>query len=349
MLQSTSVIEQLLRSTWEAGASDLHISAGVPPMLRVDGALRPLDSSILRPEDTDHMAEGLLGPVRTVKFREAGELDFSHSLPGACRFRVNVYRERGETGIAARVIPSDIPSLEQLGMPRVLTRLAQRPHGLILVTGPTGSGKSSTLAAVIDYINRNHNKHIVTLEDPIEFVHSHRSSLIHQREIGSDTASFADGLRAALRQDPDVILVGEMRDLETISAAVTAAETGHLVLATLHTTNAPQSVDRIIDAFPAHQQEQIRTQLAAVLVAVVSQRLFPRSHGSGRVCTAEVLVNNPAVANLIRSGKNHQILNVMQTGRALGMQTMEMAIREQLQQGTIDAAAARLYLPEAGS
>lgn len=231
-------------------------------------------------------------------------------------------------------------------MPLILESLAKKPQGLILVTGPTGSGKSSTLAAMIHSINQSESKHIVTLEDPIEFLHSHGKCLVDQREVGSDTHSFASGLRAALRQDPDVILVGEMRDLETISAAVTAAETGHLVLATLHTTDAPQTIDRIIDAFPGHQQNQIRSQLASVMLAVVSQRLFPRATGRGRVCATEILVNTPAVANLIRTEKTHQLKNVMQTSRSLGMHTLEMSIREHLAGGLITSTAAKAYMSE---
>ncbi|HEY4430067.1 MAG TPA: type IV pilus twitching motility protein PilT [Paenibacillus sp.] len=342
----TRDIRQLLQTAYSSKASDLHISVGSPPVIRLDGTLHPLEGELVAADEAAEMAETLLGSERNEMFRSAGELDFSYPLDGGVRFRVNVYRQRGEVSIAARAIPAEIPSLEQLSMPPILTTLSLKPQGLILVTGPTGSGKSSTLAAMLNYINQTESKHIVTLEDPIEFLHHHGTCLVDQREVGSDTASFANGLRAALRQDPDVILVGEMRDLETISAAVTAAETGHLVMATLHTTDAPQTIDRIIDAFPGHQQGQIRSQLASVLLAVVSQRLFPRAGGRGRLCATEILVNTPAVANLIRTEKTHQIKNVMQTGRSQGMHTLDMSIRDYLSQGLIDPAAAKAFMTE---
>ncbi|WP_312027282.1 type IV pilus twitching motility protein PilT [Paenibacillus typhae] len=339
-------IVQLLYMAFASKASDLHISVGSPPVMRIDGKLIPLDGARVSPEEAAYMADLLLGSERSVEFRNKGEFDFSYPLDDGVRYRVNVYRQRGQVSIAARSIPAQIPSMEQLSLPGVLSSLAMKPQGLILVTGPTGSGKSSTLAAMLNYINRTASKHIVTLEDPIEFLHSHGTCLIDQREVGSDTGSFASGLRAVLRQDPDVILVGEMRDLETISAAVTAAETGHLVMATLHTTDAPQTIDRIIDTFPGHQQGQIRSQLASVLLAVLSQRLFPRAGGKGRLCSTELLINTPAVANMIRTEKTHQLKNVMQTSRALGMHTLEMNIREQLQLGLIEPEAARGYLTE---
>jgi twitching motility protein PilT len=315
----------------------------------MDGTLHPLEGAPVTADEAAEMAEALLGSERNEVFRNAGEVDFSYPLDGGVRFRVNVYRQRGEISIAARAILAEIPSLEQLSMPPILSTLSIKPQGLILVTGPTGSGKSSTLAAMLNYINKTESKHIVTLEDPIEFLHSHGTCLVDQREVGNDTASFASGLRAALRQDPDVILVGEMRDLETITAAVTAAETGHLVMATLHTTDAPQTIDRIIDAFPGHQQGQIRSQLASVLLAVVSQRLFPRAGGRGRICATEILVNTPAVANLIRTEKTHQIKNVMQTGRAQGMHTLDMSIRDYLSQGLIDSTAVKAFMTEVGN
>ncbi|WP_054957508.1 type IV pilus twitching motility protein PilT [Paenibacillus dakarensis] len=336
----------LLQKAHQSQASDLHISVNSPPMMRVDGQLQPMDEVVVSSEEAAGMAEELLGKERMEHFLSVGELDFSYPLEDGIRFRVNVYRQKGLISIAARSIPSRIPTLEELGMPSVLSNLALKPQGLILVTGPTGSGKSSTLAAMLDLINHMERKRIVTLEDPIEFLHSHGTSLVDQREVGSDTASFSNGLRAALRQDPDVILVGEMRDLETISAAVTAAETGHLVLSTLHTTDAPKTIDRIIDAFPGHQHSQIRSQLASVLVAVISQRLFPRAGGRGRLCASEILINTPAVANLIRTDKTHQIKNVMQTGRNLGMHTLEMAVREHLQNGSILPSAAKAYIAE---
>ncbi|MGQ7888181.1 type IV pilus twitching motility protein PilT [Paenibacillus sp. WC2504] len=348
MSNSLERIVSLLRTAHESKASDLHLSVGSPPIIRVHGTLQQVGNEKLQVDDTRSMAEALLNTDQNDRFNQAGELDFSYELEGCSRYRINAYRQRGRVSVAIRTIPTKIPSLEQLQLPSVISSLALKPQGLVLVTGPTGSGKSSTLAAMIDYINRTEKKHIVTLEDPIEFLHTHSSSIIDQREVGSDTKSFSNGLRAALRQDPDVILVGEMRDLETISAAVTAAETGHLVFATLHTTDAPQTIDRIIDAFPAHQQGQIRVQLAAVLVGVISQRLFPKPSGLGRTCATEIMINTPAVGNLIRSEKIHQIKSVMQTGRSLGMHTLDMSIKEQMQQGLIDPIAARAYLAEGG-
>lgn len=343
---SSRNITQLLHMAYSSRASDLHISVGAPPVLRIDGRLQSVEGAVVGPGEAEQMALNLLGPEREDGFRAAGEYDFSYPLEGGVRFRVNVYRQRGGISIAARSIPADIPTLERLALPPVLSSLAQKQQGLILVTGPTGSGKSSTLAAMIHHINRSERKHIVTLEDPIEFLHSHGTCIIDQREVGSDTSSFSNGLRAALRQDPDVILLGEMRDLETISAAVTAAETGHLVMATLHTSDAPQTIDRIIDAFPGHQQNQIRLQLASVLLAVVSQRLFPRSQGQGRLCATEILINTPAVANMIRNEKTHQIKSIMQTGKAQGMHTLDMSIRDCLALGLIEPAAGKAYLAE---
>jgi twitching motility protein PilT len=261
-------------------------------------------------------------------FREAGEIDFSYGIPGVSRYRVNVYRQRGCCSIAARIVPDAVPALADLGLPEVVKTFAEKPHGLVLVTGPTGSGKSTTLAALIDHINRTQRKHVITLEDPIEYLHRHRLSIIDQREVGLDTRSFAQALRAALRQDPDVILVGEMRDLETVSTALTAAETGHLVFATLHTTDAVQTIDRIIDVFPPEQQGQVRLQLSMVLQGVIAQRLYRTLDGKGRVAAVEVCVNTPAIANLIRTEKTHQIRSAMQTGRVHGMQTMESHLKE---------------------
>ncbi|WP_310830476.1 type IV pilus twitching motility protein PilT [Paenibacillus pedocola] len=349
MTTFTRDIIELLHMAYSSKASDLHISVGSPPVMRIDGALHRIEGEAVNPEESAAMAELLMGERHSKTLAAAGEADFSFPLENGVRYRVNVFRQRSGISIAARSIPADIPSLQQLSMPPLLASLARKPQGLILVTGPTGSGKSSTLAAMIHSINQSESKHIVTLEDPIEFLHGHGTCLVDQREVGSDTDSFSSGLRAALRQDPDVILVGEMRDLETISAAITAAETGHLVLATLHTTDAPQTIDRIIDAFPGHQQGQIRSQLASVLLAVISQRLFPRAGGRGRLCATEILVNTPAVANLIRTEKTHQIKNVMQTGRALGMHTLEMSIREYLAQGLVQPDAAKAYMNEVGS
>ncbi|MCM3627149.1 type IV pilus twitching motility protein PilT [Paenibacillus glycanilyticus] len=337
-----------LKQTYELRASDLHLSVGNVPAFRINGELRKLGDNILTAQAAEAMAASLMTSDQAEKLRLNGEVDFSLALPGYCRFRINVYKQRGFVSLAARTISTQIPSFEQLQLPPSLASLSEKPQGLILVTGPTGSGKSSTLAALIDHINQTQAKHIVTLEDPIEFVHKSQSSVIDQREVGQDTGSFSSGLRAALRQDPDVILVGEMRDLETISAAITAAETGHLVLATLHTTDAPQTIDRIIDAFPAHQQGQIRSQLAAVLVTIVSQRLLPKRGGAGRACATEILVNTPAVSNLIRTEKVHQIKSIMQTSRALGMHTLEMSVKELLQSGVIHPSAAKPYMAEGG-
>ncbi|MGO4888580.1 type IV pilus twitching motility protein PilT [Anaerobacillus sp. MEB173] len=339
-------IEDLLRVAFEAKASDLHITVGAPPILRLNGSLKQYGKDVLTAEETETMAKALVPSHQWESFLNKGELDFSYGLPGVSRFRMNVYRQRSHICIVARVISATVPSLDDLQMPPILKAIAEKPQGLFLVTGPTGSGKSTTLAAMIDYINRKQSKHIITLEDPIEYLHKHRFSIINQREVGFDTLNFANGLRAALRQDPDIILVGEMRDLETISTAITAAETGHLVLATLHTSSAPQTIDRIIDVFPSHQQPQIRIQLASVLVGILSQRLFPLSNGKGRVAATEILVNQSAVANLIRNEKNHQIKSVMQTSRASGMQTIEMSIKELVDQQKISREVAESFLGE---
>ncbi|REE66675.1 twitching motility protein PilT [Paenibacillus taihuensis] len=346
MTQPLEQITNLLRQAHESKASDLHISVGSPPVMRVHGSLQRLGQEEVTLERSRAMAVALLSEAQLAHFDQAGEVDFSYELEGYSRYRINAFRQRGKVSIAIRTIPTRIPTLEQLQLPNIIETLANKHQGLVLVTGPTGSGKSSTLAAMIDFINRTQKKHIVTLEDPIEFLHTHAASVVDQREVGNDTKSFSNGLRAALRQDPDVILVGEMRDLETISAAVTAAETGHLVFATLHTTDAPQTIDRIIDAFPSHQQGQIRTQLAAVLLGVISQRLLPRPGGEGRACATEIMINTPAVANLIRTEKVHQIKSIMQTGRAQGMHTLDASIKELLQTGRVDRAAAAIYLTE---
>ncbi|MER2172824.1 MAG: PilT/PilU family type 4a pilus ATPase, partial [Psychrobacillus psychrodurans] len=276
-------IIRLLEQSFEGKASDLHITVGLPPVFRKNGSLHSSSEANLSQEDTEEMLKEIVEFAKLKELEEKGEIDFSYELPGLCRFRINAYHQSGQVSIAARVIESKIPSIEQLGMPNVLYALADKPQGLILVTGPTGSGKSTTLASMIDYINITKSKHIITLEDPIEYVHTHKKSIVNQREVGSDTLSFANGLRAALRQDPDVILVGEMRDLETISTAITAAETGHLVMATLHTSSAPTTIDRIIDVFPPHQQGQIRIQLANVLQGIISQRLLIQSDSKGRI------------------------------------------------------------------
>lgn len=340
-------IDELLIKAVNDGASDLHVSVGTPPLFRVNGKLSPYGSDPLTPRETEQMVQKLLSD-KLSEFEKDGELDFAYHIENSARFRVNVFKQKGYMSIAARVIPSDIPSIEKLSMPKVLYNISLKPQGLILVTGPTGSGKTTTLAAMVDYINRNANKHIVTLEDPIEYIHTHNKSVVQQREVGVDTKHFATGLRAALRQDPDVILVGEMRDLETISTAITAAETGHLVLATLHTNSAVQTVNRIIDAFPAEQQAQIRIQLASVLEAVISQRLFVRKDIRGRIAATEILLKHPSVSNLIRSEKIDQINNIIQTSKSLGMHSLPMSINELVGSGKIDYEEALPYLNKIG-
>ncbi|WP_339059942.1 type IV pilus twitching motility protein PilT [Tepidibacillus marianensis] len=337
-------IEQLMREAFEKRASDLHLTVGARPTFRIHGKLVPVDVPPLTPENTVNYLKKIITESQYQEFLQKGEIDFSYGLAGISRFRINAYQQRGTISLAIRVIPTAIPSLGDLGVPGIVNSFVDKPQGLVLVTGPTGSGKSTTLAAMIDVINKTQYKHIITLEDPIEYLHRHGQSLIDQREIGVDSFSFAAALRAALRQDPDVILVGEMRDLETISIAVTAAETGHLVFATLHTSGAANTIDRIIDVFPAHQQPQIRLQLASVLLGVMSQRLLPTIDETGRVVGMEILINTPAVANLIRSEKVHQIQTVMQTGKSYGMQTMEMALQQLVKQGKIDEYTARQFL-----
>lgn len=334
-------IIELMKLAYTRKASDIHITVHSPAMFRINGELRPVDDIPLTPPDTLAMAKELMTTEQMEQFLEIGDMDFSYGIPGISRYRVNVYRQKGFAGLTIRLIPTRIPAIAELGLPPITEELARKPQGLVLVTGPTGSGKSTTLAAMIDYINESRRDHIVTLEDPVEFMHTHKASIINQREVGSDTHSFASGLRAALRQDPDVILVGEMRDLETISTAITAAETGHLVFGTLHTADAPQTIDRIIDVFPTEAQQQIRVQLASVLLGVIAQRLLLTADGKGRVAAVEVLINSPAVANLIRSEKVHQIRSIMQTGKSQGMQTMDNALRDLLQKGRITLEEAR--------
>ncbi|WP_058301595.1 type IV pilus twitching motility protein PilT [Gorillibacterium timonense] len=339
--KSKADAEGLLRLAVDRQASDLHLTAGSPVMLRIHGSLKPAGNHVLRPEDTEAVARQLIPEADWGAFRQSGDLDFAYGIPEVARFRVNAYRQRAHVGLSIRIIPDRVPHLGELGLPPAAEWFASRPQGLLLVTGPTGSGKSTSLAAILDHINRTRSEHIITLEDPIEYLHESKRSIVNQREVGGDTESFARGLRAALRQDPDVILVGEMRDLETISTAITAAETGHLVFATLHTADAPQTIDRIIDVFPPGQQQQIRSQLSSVLLGVMAQRLLPTADGNGKIAAVEVLVNTPAIANLIRSEKVHQIRSAMQTGRGSGMQTMEQALRELIQAGSITAETAR--------
>lgn len=340
-------IDELLIKAVHDEASDLHITVDSPPIFRVYGKLEIQGEQPLTSKETEAMAKKMLGNQWDI-FLTIGEHDFAYEIEYVSRFRVNVFHQKGTVSIAVRVIPTEIPTIEQLQMPQIIQSLVMKQQGLILVTGPTGSGKSTTLAAMINYINRHAKKHIITLEDPIEYVHSHRQSIVQQREVGLDTKKFANGLRAALRQDPDIILVGEMRDLETIATAITAAETGHLVLATLHTNSAAQTINRIIDVFPPHQQDQIRIQLASVLEAVISQRLFARSDQPGRIAATEILIGHPSIANLIRNEKVDQIDNVLQTSKALGMHTLSMSIRELLNQGIISNELASPYLLQVG-
>lgn len=329
------MMNQLLCEAVTREASDLHITVGIPPVLRIAGNLVRTDHPILTPADTETLLEAITTSEQRDKFMTLGELDFSYAIAGFSRFRVNAFRQRGTTAIVARVVTEQVPTLEQLGHPDILKALTRKPRGLVLVTGPTGSGKSTTLAAMINLINSERSCHIVTLEDPIEYLHKHNKSIINQREINADTKSFANALRAALREDPDVILVGEMRDPETIATAITAAETGHLVFATLHTGNAAQTIDRIIDVFPPYQQQQIRIQLSLTLQGIVAQQLLPRSDGFGRVAALEVLIATPAVRNLIREGKTHQIISVIQTGGKMGMQAMDMSLRDLYRRGIV--------------
>jgi twitching motility protein PilT len=329
-------IDDLLREAVREDASDLHISAGAKPILRVKGALVRLeDYPKLTPDLNREMLYRILSTEQQKRLEIERQLDFSYALPGVARFRVNVYHQRQALGAAFRLVPTELKTLEDLALPSRLYDLADKPRGLVLVTGPTGSGKSTTLAALVHHINKSRAEHILTIEDPIEFLHFHIKSVVNQREIGPDARSFAEGLRAALRQDPDVILLGEMRDLETISTALTAAETGHLVFATLHTQSASQTIDRIIDVFPAEQQGQIRIQIASTLQGVVTQTLMPRADGSGRIAAVEVLLPDDAVRNLIRQGKVEQIYSVMQTSVGRGMQTMEQALAELILQRVI--------------
>jgi twitching motility protein PilT len=328
-------IDDLLRLMAERKASDLHLSIGTPPTLRIDGDLMQLSTEKISPAKMNELIYNILTDEQITTFEENWELDFAYSVRGLSRFRVNVHRQRGTIGAVFRSVPVDPPSLDGLNMPEVLKVLCSRPRGLVLVTGPTGSGKSTTQAAMIREINVTRRRHIVTVEDPIEFLHRNEKSIIIQREVGSDTKSFSASLRHVLRQDPDVILIGEMRDLETIAAAITAAETGHLVLATLHTTSAAQTIDRIVDVFPPHQQEQIRVQLSTVLEGIVSQTLLPLADGKGRICAQEVLVANSAIRNLIREGKSHQIPSVLQSGASEGMQGLDQALKVLVRSGKV--------------
>jgi twitching motility protein PilT len=321
-------------------ASDIHLTVGLPPVFRVNGQLITLDGEKLMPNDTKMLVYESLNDNLINILEEKGEVDSSFSSPGVGRYRINAYKQRGSYGMALRIIPLDIPTLEDLRLPVIVKELARLPRGLILVTGPTGSGKSTTLASMINQINSERKCHILTLEDPIEYLHKHNKSIVNQREIGTDSLSFANSLRAALRQDPDVILVGEMRDLETISIALTAAETGHLVLSTLHTVGSAKTIDRVIDVFPPHQQQQVRIQFASVIQAIVSQQLLPKADESGRVAAFEVMVATPAVRNLIREEKIHQIDTAIQTGAKYQMQTMDNSLLELYQKRLISKETA---------
>ncbi|MBU5426691.1 type IV pilus twitching motility protein PilT [Tissierella pigra] len=328
-------VVELVNIATEKKASDIHITVGTPPVLRINGELLVLEGEKLMPQDTKALVYETLDERTIEELEENGEVDTSFSSPGVGRYRVNAYKQRGSYGMALRIIPLEVPTIDELGLPGVVKDLARLPRGLILVTGPTGSGKSTTLASMIDLINKEKKCHILTLEDPIEYLHKHNKSIVNQREIGIDSNSFANSLRAALRQDPDVILVGEMRDLETISIAITAAETGHLVLSTLHTIGSAKTIDRIIDVFPPHQQQQVRVQFASVVQAIISQQLLPKADGSGRTAAFEVMVATSAIRNLIREEKIHQIDTAIQTGAKFQMQTMDNSLLDLYKKGLI--------------
>lgn len=344
MTTINSVLAGMLAIAARASASDVHLTAGHPPLMRVDGDLEPI---LDHPDPTTAAwLESALGDMlsgeQIVEFRQRGEVDLSFSVPDVARFRVNVFRQLGQVAVAMRFIADKAKSLDELGVPAIAHDLAMKPRGLVLVTGPTGSGKSTTLSAMIDAVNRTLPAHIVTVEDPVEFRHTSRRSLIHQREIGSDTASFAEALRRVLRQDPDIILIGELRDPESIATALTAAETGHLVLSTLHTQSAAKSINRIVDAFPPAQQPQVRTQLGDTLQGIITQTLLPMAQSSGRAIATEVLINTPAIANLIREGEVSQIYSMIQAGGGLGMHTLDQDLKRLVEDGTVSVAAAKM-------
>jgi twitching motility protein PilT len=342
-------INLLLETAAQMNASDLHLTVGIPPKVRVNGDLKSLDLPMLKPEDVSELAYSLIPPILTAKFEEEGEVDFSYSIPRVGRYRVNAYHQRGSAAVTIRLIGETIPTPQELGIPEAVINLIHKKRGLVLVTGPTGSGKSTTLASLINQINLQYKYHIITLEDPCEYLHSHAKSMVNQREIGTDTKSFGKALTAALREDPDVILVGEMRDLDTISIAITAAETGHLVFSTLHTIGAASTIDRIIDVFPPYQQTQIRSQLALVLEGVISQQLLPTNGGTGRKAAFEVMLSTPAIRNMIREMKTHQITTTIQTNRKIGMQTMDDAIYELYMNRHIDRDQAIGYAQDPNS
>jgi twitching motility protein PilT len=342
-------VPELLERLLDLNGSDLHLTAGAPPTVRVHGDLRAVDDyPKLTPRSLQGMIYAILPQKLRERFEQELELDMSYSLPGRARFRVNVYQQRDSIGAVFRVIPFDIKGIDELGLPPVVADLARFQRGFVVVTGPTGSGKSTTLASMVDVVNRERHGHIMTVEDPIEFLHKHKSCIVNQREVGADTHGFGAALKHVLRQDPDVILVGEMRDLETIGTAITAAETGHLVFATLHTQDAPQTIDRNIDVFPPHQQQQVRVQLSTTLQGVVTQQLIPTADGQGRAAACEVLVATPAIRNLVREGKVHQIYSSMQAGGRFGMQTMDMSLAHLVKRGDITQQMAfeRCHDPE---
>ena len=338
----------VLIEVMELGASDLHLTAGSPPMVRKRGQLQALDYPPLTPQVTRETIYSFLTNDQRKKLENELQVDLSYSIPGRARFRVNAYFQRASLSAAFRLIPTEMPRFESLGLPATIRDFTKKPRGFVLVTGPTGSGKSTTLASMLDLINRERHEHIMTVEDPIEFLHRHQSCIVNQRELGADAQSFALALKAALRQDPDVILVGEMRDLDTISTALTAAETGHLVFATLHTQDAAQTIDRVVDVFPPTQQHQVRMQLSVTLQGIVTQQLLPTADGRGRTVACEVLVPTPAVRNLIREGKTHQIYSALQTGGAHGMQTMDAALAQLVRERKItrELAEARSSTPQ---
>lgn len=336
-------MEEILQLAKEKGASDIHMAPGCLLMFRINGELVPVSEEMVLPEQIETVVHEVLDEEQLQELQKRGQIDFAYSVPGQCRTRANVFRQRGSYAIALRLLSFQIPSPESLGLPDSVVALTEKKRGLVLVTGVTGSGKSTTLASLINVIAEKYAKNIITLEDPIEYLHQHKKSIVLQREIGHDTISYAEALRGALRQDPDVILVGEMRDLETISIAVTAAETGHLVFSTLHTSSAATTIDRIIDVFPPYQQEQIRIQLANVLEGIISQQLLPLEHSGGRAGAFEVLLANPAVRNMIREGKTFQIPSIIQTSRKVGMQTMDDAIFELFERGEITKDTAKSF------
>ena len=336
-------IEELLITAKENKASDVHITVGLLPKMRINGILVDMDYPRLLPPDTEAVISTMMSDKRLQQFEELGEIDFSYSIPQIGRYRVNVFHQRGSMAASIRLVSTKIPLPEELGIPKSVVDLYQKKRGLVLVTGPTGSGKSTTLASIIDRINSMREVHVITLEDPIEYLHNHKKAMVNQREVGLDTHSYSNALRAALREDPDVILVGEMRDLETISTAITAAETGHLVLSTLHTIGAASTIDRIVDVFPPHQQQQIRVQLSMVLESVISQQLIPTADKKSRVAAFEVMHSTPAIKNLIREAKSPQINSTIQTSKKLGMQTMDDAIFDLYMKGDIDKENAVSY------